>query len=211
MTAQPDLQLFHSRGACSAVVLRALKHAGLQATVTTVDVAGGEQTTAAYRAVNPHAKVPALLVDGRLLVEVVAILLYIDDLRPDAGLLPPGQGFQRASVLSDLVWCAATLHPIVRIIRAPSRVTIGEEAGVRAKGLQLLEPVAVRAEQRFASQRFWFGDAWSIVDAYVAWAMLLAEVGGFELERFPALRAHAAAEAVHLDVVFPRPGTGASR
>ncbi len=44
----------------------------------------------AYPALNPEGKVPTLLVDGRPLTEVGAILFYLARRFPAAGLLPEG-------------------------------------------------------------------------------------------------------------------------
>lgn len=182
--------LYHAPGACSSVTLAALRHAGLPHAVVTVDLAGGEQHGAAFRAINPMGKVPALIVDDRLLSENPAILLYLDDIRPGAGLLPhPTDALARAEAISDLVWCGASLHPLARAIFMPSRLTAGDGAGVRARALALLAPVAERCEARLAMQPHWFGADWSIVDTYLAWIFQLASRGGFSLDPYPALSA----------------------
>ena len=47
-----------------------------------------ETRTPSYLAVNPEGKVPTLVIDGRPLTEVAAILLYLARRFPEAGLLP---------------------------------------------------------------------------------------------------------------------------
>src|ERR1035437_3130728 len=42
-----------------------------------------------YLALNPEGKVPTLVIDGRPLTEVAAILYYLAKRFPDAELLPP--------------------------------------------------------------------------------------------------------------------------
>ena len=42
-----------------------------------------------YRAINPMAKVPAIVHDGRVVTEGAAICAYLADAFPDAGLAPP--------------------------------------------------------------------------------------------------------------------------
>lgn len=182
--------LYHAKGACSMVTLEALRRAELPHDVVTVDLARGEQNHAAFRIVNPMAKVPALMVDGMLLTENPAILLYIDAARPGANLLPrPADPVARASAVSDLVWCGASLHPLARAIFNPSRLTDGDGSGVRAKALALMEPIADRCEGRFAAGPHWFGARWSIVDSYLAWIFGLARRGGLSLDARPALAA----------------------
>ena len=51
-------------------------------------VFGAEMHAEPYRAINPMAKVPALVHDGTVITEVAAIIAYLADLYPQAGLAP---------------------------------------------------------------------------------------------------------------------------
>jgi glutathione S-transferase len=64
-----------------------------------------------FLALNPEGKVPTLLVDGRPLTEVAAILFYLARRFPDAGLLPPDDIEAEAQALSWMSFIASTLHP----------------------------------------------------------------------------------------------------
>ena len=172
------------------VTLEALRRTGLPHDIVTVDLKAGEQHGAPFRAINPDGKVPALAVDDMLLTENPSILLFLDTLAPEAALLPhPTSALERARIVSDLVWCGATLHPIARGIYMPSRVTDGDGAGVRARSLALAAPIAVRCEARLTTQPHWFGADWSIVDTYLGWLFGLMQRGGLELDRHPQLNA----------------------
>jgi glutathione S-transferase len=66
-----------------------------------VDLATGEQFSAAYRAINPCCAVPALsLDDGSAIAEVQAIWLYLEGLHPD----PPLLGTTPESRARILMW-----------------------------------------------------------------------------------------------------------
>jgi glutathione S-transferase len=65
----------------------------------------------AFLALNPEGKVPTLLVDGRPLTEVLAILFYLARRFPAAGLLPRENIEAEAQALSWMSFAAATLHP----------------------------------------------------------------------------------------------------
>jgi glutathione S-transferase len=57
---------------------------------------GPGMRTPEYLAINPMAKVPALVHDGHVVTEVAAILCYLADAFPQAGLLPEDRaGFYR--------------------------------------------------------------------------------------------------------------------
>jgi len=64
---------------------------------------------------NPHpeGKVPLLVHDGVEIWESTAIILYLTDLFPEAGLgVPPGEA-QRGRFLSWLAWYGAVVEPVV--------------------------------------------------------------------------------------------------
>src|SRR5258705_3115597 len=58
-----------------------------------------------------RAQLPTLLVDGRPLTEVAAILHYLAKRFPDAGLLPRDDIEADAQALSWMSFAASTLHP----------------------------------------------------------------------------------------------------
>jgi glutathione S-transferase len=65
----------------------------------------------AFLALNPEGKVPVLLVDGRPLTEVAAILFYLAKRFPEAELLPHDNIEAEAQALSWMSFIASTLHP----------------------------------------------------------------------------------------------------
>src|SRR6202011_3763801 len=67
-----------------------------------------------YLKLNPESKIPTLLVDGRPLTEVAAILYFLAKRFPDAGLLPRDDVETDAQALSWMSFAASTLHPARR-------------------------------------------------------------------------------------------------
>ena len=68
----------------------------------------------AYLAINPEGKLPTLLIDGRPLTEVAAILFYLARRYPEAALLPVGDIEAEAQVVSWMSFIASTIHPARR-------------------------------------------------------------------------------------------------
>jgi glutathione S-transferase len=93
----------------------ALHEIGLDFERRLVSLAKGEQHKPEYLGVNPEAKVPTLLIDGRPLTEVAAILYYLAKRYPDAGLWPAGGLEAEAQAISWMSFIASTIHPARRI------------------------------------------------------------------------------------------------
>ena len=108
------MDLFFSPLACSMSVRIALAEAGAAVNFIEVDtdtkrlLATGED----YRAINPLGYVPALrLDDGTVLTENAAILQFIADEHPAAGLAPPASdGLARAKLRQWLSFIGTELH-----------------------------------------------------------------------------------------------------
>ena len=84
------LTLYLSPGSSSMAVHIALHEIGAPFESRPISFAKREQHAPDYLAVNPEGKVPTLLIDGRPLTEVAAILYYLAKRFPEAGLWPPG-------------------------------------------------------------------------------------------------------------------------
>lgn len=104
------LTLYHSPMACSLACKLALATAELPHEVVTVRTWKGEQKSDAYRAINPHGKVPALETPDGILTENTAILPYIADLVPGKKLMPASGTFERAKAQSWLSYFSSSLH-----------------------------------------------------------------------------------------------------
>lgn len=185
--ATPELRLYHFPGACSRVSVCALEMAELDYELTLVDLAKGEQGAVGYRTVSPMAKVPVLTVDGEPLLENAAILTLIHRLRPDAGILSsdPAPWMQAQSV-GGLSFCGGTLHPIVRGLANPQRITTGDGDPVRERSRELAIKSFGHAEARLAERGWWLGER-SIVDVYLDWAFAVACRAGFDAGPYPEL------------------------
>lgn len=179
-------------GACSRVTMTALEEAGVPYIDRWIDIRSNQQYSPDYIARNRKAKIPALSVDGNTLTENPAILFYLHQRYPEAGLLPRGGDiYDNARGLSDLAWCASMLHPMVRQIRNPKKWTKGDVSGIAEDGLEKLNKEASFVDDALSKSTWWYGETWSIVDVYIYWVFSTAAKGAFELDDYPGLAAHA--------------------
>ena len=84
----PELTLHHSPNTRSTGALILLEELGAPYKLHLLNMKAGEQRQAAYLAINPMGKVPAVTHGDALVTEQVAVFLYLADLFPQAGLAP---------------------------------------------------------------------------------------------------------------------------
>lgn len=130
------LTLYYSPGACSLAAHIALQEAGADYTRQMVSINEGQTQGEAYLRVNPRGRVPALDVDGQVLVETCAILLYVARTFPAARLLPQ-EPLAEAQCMATLAWLASTVHPSYAHVAKPARYTPQPQAhaAIRSAGL----------------------------------------------------------------------------
>ena len=107
--------LHYSPGSASFVVHQALLESGAKYELSKVDLAGGQQKSAEYLALNPNGVVPTLVVDGRAHWESAALLMLIADRHPESNLAPALGTPARAVYTQWIVHFANALLPMFRL------------------------------------------------------------------------------------------------
>ena len=115
-----NLVLFHAPNARSTGTRILLEELGALYDLRVLNMKAGEQRRAPYLAVNPLGKVPAIVHDGALVTEQVAIFIYLADLFPEAGLAPAIGDPLRGPYLRWLAYYGSSFEPAV-IDRAMKR------------------------------------------------------------------------------------------
>jgi glutathione S-transferase len=108
------LTLYFAPGASSMAPHIALHEIGVPFEAKPLSFAKAELKAPAFLALNPEGKVPTLLIDGRPLTEVAAILFYLAKRHPEAALLPNGDAEAEAHVIEWMSFIASTIHPVLR-------------------------------------------------------------------------------------------------
>jgi glutathione S-transferase len=187
------LELYFSPGSCPRVSIIALEETGAPFETHLIAFMAGEHRKPEFLAHNPSGKVPVLLVDGQPIVQTVAILGFLDESFPDAGLFPKrGTPLARAEFLADLVSFSADLHPIVTRIAFPQVMIDHAEgaAALRVKALEMMAFQLNRFEVRLQHQAWLAGQQWSVLDAYLHWIWFRITGAGFDPAPFPGVAAH---------------------
>ena len=168
----------------------------------TVDLFAGETRRPEHLARNPDGRVPVLELDsGELLPESAAIMLYLAEGTPYL----PDDRYQRAQVLQWLFFEQYDLEPNIAVARfwlsvsgTPERwaaeLPAKQEAGYRTLAAM---------ERHLAERAYLVGERYTVADIALYGYTNVAEEGGFELGRFPAVQAwlaRVAAEPGHIPI-----------
>ena len=147
-----------------------------------------EESGGAYRAVdlssdpdrllrlNPRGKVPVLAVGDRLLRENIAILHFIGQTLPEAGLLPTDP-LEQAECLSTAAWFASTLHIDYRRFLKPFAFSPDPAAHalISEQGRQSYVRGLAEVDANLKGRTWLHGERLSIADLYglvfVEWAL----------------------------------------
>lgn len=178
MTAAPpeDYLLYGGPGSGAVPVHAALTLIGVP--FRTVDIQPWEGEAERERAgqVNPMRQVPALLTpEGELLTESAAILVWLAERHPQAGLAPPPGDPLRAQFLRWMVFVPAAVYSMFWVRDVPSRLA-ADAAGEAVIKARTAERIAecwrlmdrqVRA-QLPAGTPFLLGEHIGVLDLYVA-------------------------------------------
>ncbi len=142
------LTLYFAPGSSSMAPHIALHEIGTPFESRVVSFAKKETRTPDYLALNPEGKVPTLLVGGRPMTEVAAILFYLAKRFPEARLLPVADIEAEAQAISWMSFLASTVHP------------------TRRQGGEVARSALALANGRLG-KREWALDAYSIADIHL--------------------------------------------
>lgn len=159
------MKLFGSRNSRSLRCVWALEEANATYDYQRVWMTKGDGQKPEFKAVNPAGKIPVLQDGALTLTESVAIMFYVADKFPQAGLIP-ADAIARAEMYRWIFYAVSEIEPHLWAI-AQHRFALPEDKRVPA-----LEPTAawqlaraLRAiEKRLAHAPYMAGDAFSLAD-----------------------------------------------
>lgn len=180
------MKLYYAPGACSLsphIVSRELGIAVDLKKVNTKDktVEGGGD----YRQVNPRGYVPALVLDnGEILTEGPAIVQYLADRKPQAGLVPQAGSFERYRLQEWLNFLTSEIHKAFSPLFKPNTP---EEYKKITK-----ENLAGRfdwLDKQLAGKDYLMGSQFTVADAYLFVLLGWTAPTQIDLAKWPHLAA----------------------
>ncbi|MGO1120456.1 glutathione S-transferase family protein [Rhodovibrionaceae bacterium A322] len=185
------MDFFHANGTCALASLIALHDVAADFTLHKVDFQSNGQNAPEFLAINPKGRVPALVVEGRVLTETPAILAYIAQTHPEAGLAPEDP-MAFAQVQSFNSYLCSTLH-VAHAHKMRGHRWTDDPAAMEA--LKKKVPESVGAAFRFVEDSafegpFVFGEHYSIADPYLFAVARWMEGDGLDPSAYPKVIAH---------------------
>jgi glutathione S-transferase len=192
------MKLYFSSGACSLAPHIALLEAGLPFELEKVDLKAKLTASGAdFTAINSKGYVPALVMDnGQLLTEGAAVLQYIADQKPEAGLAPAVGSPARYQLQEWLTFISSEIHKPMGSMFNPAQSADWKAAVTTTLGKRLdwlnkqLEGNEYVLENRF-----------SVADAYLFTVLNWSNFVGFSLAQWPQVQAFMARVAARPQVV----------
>jgi glutathione S-transferase len=158
------MKLYYAPGACSLSPHIVARELGIEIDLEKIDNKTKRTASGAdYLTINPKGYVPVIeLDDGQVLTEGPAIVQYLADQKPEAGLVPPAGTMERYRMQEMLGYINSELHKTYSPLfnDATPQETRNERLAYLKKRYPLLE-------QRLASQPYLFGDRFTVADAYL--------------------------------------------
>lgn len=165
-----------------------LEEMGLPYELVPVDTRKGEQHAPEYLAINPNAKVPAIVDDGETVFDSNAILLYLAE---KTGKFMPSK---KGEMLSWLMFVASGIGPYSgQAVHFRNFAPEPKEYAVNRYTFEAQRHWGI-LEARLGKQPYMCGDAFSIVDMAVwGWSRLIPFVLGPDgPQQFPNVQRHLA-------------------
>ena len=180
------MKLYYAPGACSLSPHIVALEAGLPLTAVRVD--NKNKTTESgedYRKINPKGYVPLLELDnGVRLTEGPAIVQYLADQKPDAGLAPKNGTIERYRLQEWLNFLTSEIHKQFSPLFKPNTP---EEYKKIAK-----ENIAARfdwLDKQLAGKDYLMGKQFTVADAYAFVLLNWTKFQAIDLAKWPHLAA----------------------
>ncbi len=181
------MKLYYTPGVCSMSPHIVLCELGLPHELVKVDLATHMTADGRdYTAINPKGYVPALVLDdGQLLTEGPAIVQYLADLKPAAGLLPPAGTIERARVQEWLTFIGTELHKSFSPLFNPNA-----SADWKAAALANIQRRLGYVDKMLTGRNYLTGANFCIADAYLFTVIGWTRFQNIDLAPWPAIAAY---------------------
>lgn len=160
------IEFFQITGSSSFAVRCALEEIGVA--YRAIDIEPNDRSQPPeFARLNPWRQVPTLRDGDEAVYEIGACLMYLAEHFPEAGLAPAVGEPGRGAYLRWMLRLASWFRPLWERMMAPFFFTNGEQAPVRARGLEDLVEMGEVLEAELAGRSWLAGGGYSVADIYL--------------------------------------------
>jgi len=182
-----------SIGLASHIALEEIKQNGKHDyDLVLLDMKNTEHRSDNYKAINPKARVPSLIVNETVLTETPAILVYLAQIAPESSLALPKDPLQYALIQSFNNYLCSTVH-VAHAHRYRGNRWVDDKAALAALTANVpntMTACCADLEEHFVAGPYVLGDEFSICDPYLFTIGTWLESDGVNLEKFQKIKAH---------------------
>lgn len=186
------LTLYYSPGSCALASHIALEEAGAEYRTVRLNFASSDQRKPEYLALNPKGRVPALIAEQGILTETPAILVYIAQRFPKAGLAPLDDPFALARLQSFNSYLCSTVH-VAHAHRMRGTRWADDPAALEAMKKKVPQSVgdAFRLIEQHMFEGPWvLGQNYSLCDGYLFTMAQWLAGDGVDIATLPGIHDH---------------------
>lgn len=186
------LKLFYAPGTCALASRIALEDAGVDYEIVRVDFAKQEQRSPEYLKINPKGRVPALATDKGVLTETPAILAYIAQSHPKAGLAPLDDAFAFAEMQAFNCYLSSTVHVNHAHGRRGTRWADEQSSfdDMKRKVPETMAAAMQAIEYGMLEGPWVLGENYSVADPYLFTMSSWLKGDGVDIDRLPRIKDH---------------------
>lgn len=186
------MTLFYAPHTCSLASHIALEDAGADYATVRISFADDEQRKPEYLAINPKARVPALVTSRGVLTETPAMLAFIAQSFPLKRLAPLDDPYLFAQVQAFNSYLCSTLH-VAHAHRMRGYRWADDASAVEAMQRKVPQSVAAcyeLIEEKMLEGPWVMGEVYTICDPYLFTMAQWLEADGVDPRRFPKVIDH---------------------
>jgi glutathione S-transferase len=158
-----EIVFYHNPRSRSQMVHWMLEEAAAPYRIVPVDFEKGEHKTPSFLAVNPMGKLPTIEHRGTVVTETAAIIAYIADAFPDAGLAPAAGDALRGPYYRWLFFGAGCIEPAM-LDKMMKRPEVERKSAV---GWGSYEDVLATLKQALSKGPYLLGEKFTAADVYI--------------------------------------------
>ncbi len=188
------LKLYYAANSCALATHILLEEVGADYSTQRIDFSKEQQKSPDFLKINPKGRVPALVTDRGILTETPAMLVYVAQSFPAAGLAPMDDPFAFARMQSFNSYLCSHLHVAhAHRMRGHRWVDADDSHSIAAMQRKVPETVGSAFEmiERDMLKGPWvMGDTYTICDPYLFTLAQWMEKDGVDLARVPRVVDH---------------------